>query len=120
MAEYANITTLLTKTTADENKKFSHVASIPCDPIFMVIKKYRAGLDEYNALPSEMTEDPQANEYTWMPWWNILKGWDRAALTEQGAIAAVNLAKDELKDNSYSPIVEPLLKAACLYFNKTH
>lgn len=118
MADTANITTLLTKTTADENKKFSHVASIPCDPIFMLINKYRAGIEEYNSLPAEMTDEPEAAGCTWLPWWNILKGWDRAALTEEGAIAAVNLAKDELKDNSYSPIVEPLLKAACLYFNK--
>lgn len=118
MAEHANITTLHTKTTTDERKKHAHVASIPCDPIFMVIKKYHAGVDEFNSLPAEIAEEPEASECTWLPWWNILKTWDRAALTEKGAIAAVNLAKDELKDNSYSQIVEPLLKAACLYFNK--
>ena len=85
------------------------------DPILIVIKNYYAAMEEFEALPDE---DDDAPEYTWVPWWNLIKDWDRPILTAEGAIAAIDLANEQIRDNSYSEIVEPLLSAVKKYLNK--
>ena len=85
------------------------------DPILIVIKNYYAAMEEFEALPDE---DDDAPEYTWVPWWNLIKDWDRPILTAEGAIAAINLVNEETQDTCGSKIVGPLLNAVKNYLNK--
>ncbi|QHJ78418.1 MAG: hypothetical protein [Bacteriophage sp.] len=87
------------------------------DPILIVIKNYYAAMEEFEALPDE---DDDAPEYTWLPWWNLIKDWDRPVLTAEGAIAAIDLASEQIRENSYSEIVEPLLNAVKKYLINKH
>lgn len=87
------------------------------DPILIVIKNYYAAMEEFDALPDE---DDDAPEYTWLPWWNLIKDWDRPVLTAEGAIAAIDLASEQIRENSYSEIVEPLLNAVKKYLINKH
>lgn len=92
------------------------VAKDVLDPILIVIKKYYAAMEEFNSSPDE---DDNASEYTWLPWWNLIKNWDRPILTAEGAIAAIELANEQIREHSYSEIVEPLLNAVRKYLNNT-
>ena len=86
------------------------------DPLLFIIRKYYAAVEEFNSLPED--DDDDAAEYTWLPWWNLIKDWDRPILTAEGAIAAIDLANEQIRENSYSEIVEPLLNAVKNYLNK--
>lgn len=110
------------RNTTVENKQIyvvdakRQVANDVLDPILIVIKNYYAAVEEFNSLPED--DDNDASEYTWLPWWNLIKNWDRPILTAEGAIAAIDLANEQIRDNSYSEIVEPLLNAVKKYLNK--
>ena len=110
------------RNTTVENKQIyvvdakRQVANDVLDPILIVIKNYYAAVEEFNSLPED--DDNDASEYTWLPWWNLIKDWDRPILTAEGAIAAIDLANEQIRDNSYSEIVEPLLNAVKKYLNK--
>ncbi len=110
------------RNTTVENKQIyvvdakRQVANDVLDPILIVIKNYYAAMEEFNSLPED--DDNDASEYTWLPWWNLIKDWDRPILTAEGAIAAIDLANEQIRDNSYSEIVEPLLSAVKKYLNK--
>ena len=110
------------RNTTVENKQIyvvdakRQVANDVLAPILIVIKNYYAAVEEFNSLPED--DDNDASEYTWMPWWNLIKDWDRPILTAEGAIAAIDLANEQIRDNSYSEIVEPLLNAVKKYLNK--
>jgi len=73
-------------------------------------------MEEFNSLPED--DDDDAAEYTWLPWWNLIKDWDRPILTAEGAIAAINLVNEETQDSCGSKIVEPLLNAVKKYLDK--
>lgn len=88
------------------------------DPLLLIIRKYYAAMEEFNSLPED--DDDDAAEYTWLPWWNLIKNWDRPILTAEGAIAAIDLANEQIRENSYSEIVEPLLKAVRKYLINKH
>ena len=88
------------------------------DPLLFIIRKYYAAVEEFNSLPED--DDDDAAEYTWLPWWNLIKNWDRPILTAEGAIAAIDLANEQIRENSYSEIVEPLLKAVRKYLINKH
>ncbi|MBI0002351.1 hypothetical protein H3S83_11005 [Bartonella sp. W8122] len=88
------------------------------DPLLLIIRKYYAAMEEFNSLPED--DDNDAAEYTWLPWWNLIKNWDRPILTAEGAIAAIDLANEQIRENSYSEIVEPLLKAVRKYLINKH
>lgn len=88
------------------------------DPLLFIIRKYYAAVEEFNSLPED--DDDDAAEYTWLPWWNLIKDWDRPILTAEGAIAAIDLANEQIRENSYSEIVEPLLKAVRKYLINKH
>ena len=88
------------------------------DPLLLIIRKYYAAMEEFNSLPED--DDNDASEYTWLPWWNLIKDWDRPILTAEGAIAAIDLANEQIRENSYSEIVEPLLKAVRKYLINKH
>ena len=88
------------------------------DPLLLIIRKYYAAMEEFNSLPED--DDNDAAEYTWLPWWNLIKDWDRPILTAEGAIAAIDLANEQIRENSYSEIVEPLLKAVRKYLINKH
>lgn len=88
------------------------------DPLLLIIRKYHDAMEEFNSLPED--DDDDAAEYTWLPWWNLIKNWDRPILTAEGAIAAIDLANEQIRENSYSEIVEPLLKAVRKYLINKH
>ena len=88
------------------------------DPLLLIIRKYYAAMEEFNSLPED--DDDDAAEYTWLPWWSLIKDWDRPILTAEGAIAAIDLANEQIRENSYSEIVEPLLKAVRKYLINKH
>ena len=92
------------------------VANDVLDPLLLIIRKYYAAMEEFNSLPED--DDDDAAEYTWLPWWNLIKNWDRPILTAEGAIAAIDLANEQIRENSYSEIVEPLLNAVKKYLNQ--
>ena len=94
------------------------VANDVLDPLLLIIRKYYAAMEEFNSLPED--DDNDAAEYTWLPWWNLIKNWDRPILTAEGAIAAIDLANEQIRENSYSEIVEPLLKAVRKYLINKH
>lgn len=112
------------RNTTVENKQIyvvdakRQVANDVLDPILIVIKNYYAAMEEFNSLPED--DDNDAAEYTWLPWWNLIKNWDRPILTAEGAIAAIDLANEQIRENSYSEIVEPLLKAVRKYLINKH
>ena len=88
------------------------------DPLLFIIRKYYAAVEEFNSLPED--DDDDAAEYTWLPWWNLIKDWNRPILTAEGAVAAIDLANEQIRENSYSEIVEPLLKAVRKYLINKH
>ena len=94
------------------------VANDVLDPLLLIIRKYYAAMEEFNSLPED--DDNDAAEYTWLPWWNLIKDWDRPILTAEGAIAAIDLANEQIRENSYSEIVEPLLNAVKKYLINKH
>lgn len=112
------------KNTTVENKQIyvvdakRQVANDVLDPLLLIIRKYYAAMEEFNSLPED--DDDDAAEYTWLPWWNLIKNWDRPILTAEGAIAAIDLANEQIRENSYSEIVEPLLKAVRKYLINKH
>ena len=99
-----------------DNKR--QAANDVLDPLLLIIRKYYAAMEEFNSLPED--DDDDAAEYTWLPWWNLIKDWDRPILTAEGAIAAIDLANEQIRENSYSEIVEPLLKAVRKYLINKH
>lgn len=110
------------RNTTVENKQIyvvdakRQVANDVLDPLLFIIRKYYAAVEEFNSLPED--DDDDAAEYTWLPWWNLIKDWNRPILTAEGAVAAIDLANEQIRDNSYSEIVEPLLNAVKKYLNK--
>lgn len=94
------------------------VANDVLDPLLLIIRKYHDAMEEFNSLPED--DDDDAAEYTWLPWWNLIKDWDRPILTAEGAVAAIDLANEQIRDNSYSEIVEPLLNAVKKYLINKH
>ncbi len=112
------------RNTTVENKQIyvvdakRQVANDVLDPLLFIIRKYYAAMEEFNSLPED--DDNDAAEYTWLPWWNLIKNWDRPILTAEGAIAAIDLANEQIRENSYSEIVEPLLKAVRKYLINKH
>ena len=110
------------RNTTVENKQIyvvdakRQVVNDVLDPLLLIIRKYYAAMEEFNSLPED--DDDDAAEYTWLPWWNLIKDWDRPILTAEGAIAAIDLANEQIRENSYSEIVEPLLNAVKNYLNK--
>ncbi|MDI7865062.1 hypothetical protein MRS76_24400 [Rhizobiaceae bacterium n13] len=93
----------------------THTAGNPADPIIAAIDAYHAGNAAYCAQPDE---DDAAIEATYGPPLRVLEDWDQPALTRQGAIAALQLAKKEDGGISCSPIVGNMLDAALAYFEK--
>lgn len=112
------------RNTTVENKQIyvvdakRQVVNDVLDPLLLIIRKYYAAMEEFNSLPED--DDDDAAEYTWLPWWNLIKDWDRPILTAEGAIAAIDLANEQIRENSYSEIVEPLLKAVRKYLINKH
>ena len=119
MATHANIIAHEENTTSAEQCNNHEIDPITYDPLLIVIEKFNAAIDEYDSLPDEITENTDAHEWTWEPWFNVLENWDKPALTEKSAIAAINLARKQLDTFGCSEVVFSLLNAACLYFNKT-
>ena len=112
------------RNTTVENKQICvvdakrQVANDVLDPLLFIIRKYYAAMEEFNSLPED--DDDDAAEYTWLPWWNLIKNWDRPILTAEGAVAAIDLANEQIRENSYSEIVEPLLNAVKKYLINKH
>lgn len=112
------------RNTTVENKQIYVVdakrqaANDVLDPLLFIIRKYYAAVEEFNSLPED--DDNDASEYTWLPWWNLIRDWDRPILTAEGAIAAIDLANEQIRENSYSEIVEPLLNAVKKYLINKH
>lgn len=112
------------RNTTVENKQIYVVdakrqaANDVLDPLLFIIRKYYAAVEEFNSLPED--DDDDAAEYTWLPWWNLIKDWNRPILTAEGAIAAIDLANEQIRENSYSEIVEPLLNAVKKYLINKH
>lgn len=112
------------RNTTVENKQIYVVdakrqaANDVLDPLLFIIRKYYAAVEEFNSLPED--DDNDASEYTWLPWWNLIKDWNRPILTAEGAVAAIDLANEQIRENSYSEIVEPLLNAVKKYLINKH
>ena len=81
------------------------------DPILAAIKAYRDGSKVFDALPNEYTENNQhqAIEETYGPPMQVLNEWDLPANTIEGALAALNLVKDDVFLEDFGM---PLLEAA--------
>ena len=123
MANVANSMYYGRNTTVEDKQIYvvdakRQVANDVLDPLLFIIRKYYAAVEEFNSLPED--DDNDASEYTWLPWWNLIKDWDRPILTAEGAIAAIDLANEQIRENSYSEIVEPLLKAVRKYLINKH
>ena len=123
MANVANSMYYGRNTTVEDKQIYvvdakRQVANDVLDPLLLIIRKYYAAMEEFNSLPED--DDNDAAEYTWLPWWNLIKNWDRPILTAEGAIAAIDLANEQIRENSYSEIVEPLLKAVRKYLINKH
>ena len=123
MANVANSMYYGRNTTVEDKQIYvvdakRQVANDVLDPLLFIIRKYYAAVEEFNSLPED--DDNDASEYTWLPWWNLIKDWDRPILTAEGAIAAIDLANEQIRENSYSEIVEPLLNAVRKYLINKH
>ena len=123
MADTANSMYYGRNTTVEDKQIYvvdakRQVANDVLDPLLLTIRKYHAAMEEFNSLPED--DDNDAAEYTWLPWWNLIKNWDRPILTAEGAIAAIDLANEQIRENSYSEIVEPLLNAVKKYLINKH
>lgn len=123
MANVANSMYYGRNTTVEDKQIYvvdakRQVANDVLDPLLLIIRKYYAAMEEFNSLPED--DDDDAAEYTWLPWWSLIKDWDRPILTAEGAIAAIDLANEQIRENSYSEIVEPLLKAVRKYLINKH
>ena len=123
MANVANSMYYGRNTTVEDKQIYvvdakRQVANDVLDPLLLIIRKYHDAMEEFNSLPED--DDNDASEYTWLPWWNLIKNWDRPILTAEGAIAAIDLANEQIRENSYSEIVEPLLNAVKKYLINKH
>lgn len=123
MANVANSMYYGRNTTVEDKQIYvvdakRQVANDVLDPLLFIIRKYYAAVEEFNSLPED--DDNDASEYTWLPWWNLIRDWDRPILTAEGAIAAIDLANEQIRENSYSEIVEPLLNAVKKYLINKH
>lgn len=91
------------------------------DPLLELICAYRAGMAAYEADPLAGEDDDAYTERcaaeTWEPpFWALTE--PPPATTRAGAIEALRLVHEDLNQNSYSPIMLPLLAAALGYFER--
>ncbi|MFG1373392.1 hypothetical protein V5F32_14560 [Xanthobacter oligotrophicus] len=91
------------------------------DPLLHLICAYRAGMAAYEADPLAGGDDDAYTEHcaanTWEPpFWALTE--PPPARTRAGAIEALRLVHEDLKQNVESPITRPLLAAALGYFER--
>jgi hypothetical protein len=87
------------------------------DPILIAIGDYRAGLADYNErAPTDNDEAATAYaENSYRPPRRILASWDSPALTFEGAVSALKMAKDADNDDD-AQVVSAMIRAASGYF----
>lgn len=86
------------------------------DPLMDLIEAYRSGMADFNA---NAPEDPAAaNAYAervYRQQRRRLVMWDGPALTLEGAVSAIRMARDADR-NDDDEIVSAMIKASCRYF----
>ena len=88
----------------------------PTDPILTAIARYRAGLKDYDANAPQ--DDAGAKAYihvSYAPPMRVLEAWTEPAVSVDGAVEALRLARDE-NETGDSDIVGAMLSAALAYF----
>lgn len=86
------------------------------DPLLDLINAYRSGVSDFIANAPE--DQHAANIYaenSYRPSRRRLVGWDSPALTLDGAVSAIKMARDA-DQNDDAEIVSAMVKAACRYF----
>lgn len=89
------------------------------DPLLELIRNYRNGVEELNAIPDEVFT--RENEYqiyfdTYGRFETALDKWDAPALSLQGALEALKLIRE--RDMFDDTMGDPLLNAAIGYLEK--
>lgn len=86
------------------------------DPLVDAIADYQAAITDFNAKAPGGDEANEAfADATFRPCMKIIEGWQLPAATADGAIAALELARSELRDFASSDMVPPLVGAALGY-----
>lgn len=84
------------------------------DPLLETILAYRRGMLDYSNAPED-EEDEALTERTYRPALLALRSWGQPATTSAGAIAALELALDDSRDNDFDTMQEGLLRAVIGY-----
>lgn len=87
------------------------------DPILIAIENLHSGMNDFN-FNAPMHDDEAANAYAAASFGEprrIIQEWNSPALSLEGAIAALKLAKKADDEGDYS-MVGPMLAAALGYF----
>lgn len=90
------------------------------DLLLQAIDDYRFGGDQYDALPGDMNEDAQRSAFEGLVGepMTVLEEWDRAAVTREGAMAALRLARQELEEDGSEDIARAMVSAALAFFEE--
>jgi hypothetical protein len=90
------------------------------DLLLQAIDDYRFGGDQYDALPGDMNEDAQRSAYDGLVGkpMTVLEEWDRPAVTREGALAALRLARQELEEGGSEDIVRAMVSAALAFLEE--
>jgi len=88
-------------------------------PLLEAIHTYQVELDAYNDPDGPNLTNDEANRLaarTWRKSEDVLRRWYRRAMTREGALAALHVAKYEAEEHSDSTLVLPMIIAALVYF----
>lgn len=85
------------------------------DPICHAINNFREGFADYSAnAPEDDAEASVYAEISYRPPRRVLLSWSAPAVTREGAVAALKLAKEAVENDDHD-IVLPMVKAALAY-----
>lgn len=93
---------------------------VSTDPLVAAIAAYREACEAFEALDWSEVDNPASVEKSYGPPLSVLQSWNKPAKSKDGAVAALQLAYDELySDHSenYAPL--RMVRAALGYFKKT-
>jgi hypothetical protein len=92
------------------------IADLSADAILKAISAYQLAIADYEAnCPSDNDGADAYAEISYVPAMKAIEGWEGPASTRAGAVAALEMAMEELSNFASSDMVPPLVSAALGY-----